>query len=39
MTENSDEAKYLRDNYIVKIIPMLNPGNNFKENFSLLLLL
>ena len=32
MISNTEEAKYLRDNYIVKIIPMLNPGNYLREN-------
>lgn len=26
MISDSAEAKYIRDNYIVKIVPMLNPG-------------
>ena len=36
---NSEEAKFLRNKYIIKIIPMLNPGNLFEEKFLFRILL
>ena len=42
MISNTEDAKYLRDNYIVKVIPMLNPGNYyyffFKNKYNILII-